>query len=112
MAAIVDPEKTLNLKELGEKFRKALPSYARPQFLRILEKIDMTGTWKLKKVDLQKDGFNPSLITDKLYFLNTKTSEYELLTAEIYEKILNQEIRFWVVKNVEILKSSLKLFPW
>lgn len=94
MAAISDPEKTLSLKELSMNLRKALPSYARPQFLRVLEKIDMTGTCKLKKVDLQKDGFNPSLVTDKLYYLNAKTSEYEPLTVEVYEKILNQEIRF------------------
>lgn len=94
MAAISDPEKTLNLKELSLNLRKALPSYARPQFLRILEKIDMTGTCKLKKVDLQKDGFNPTVVSDKLYYLNAKNSEYEPLSAEIYEMILNQEIRF------------------
>lgn len=94
MAAISDPEKTLNLKELSDNLRKALPSYARPQFVRVLEKIDMTGTCKLKKVDLQKEGFNPHQITDKLFFLNAKTSCYEPLTVEIYEKILNQEIRF------------------
>lgn len=94
MAAISDPEKTLSLKELGDNLRKALPSYARPQFIRILEKIDMTGTCKLKKVDLQKEGFNPHNITDKIYFLNSKSNEYELLTVEVYEKILNQEVRF------------------
>lgn len=94
MAAISDPEKTLDLKELSENLRKALPSYARPQFLRILEKIDMTGTCKLKKVDLQKEGFDPSKITDKLYFFNGKSGYYELLGADVYVKILNEEIRF------------------
>jgi solute carrier family 27 fatty acid transporter 1/4 len=94
MAAISDPEKSLSLKELGENLQKALPSYAKPQFIRILEKIDMTGTCKLKKVDLQKETFNPNVITDKLYFLNCKTNSYELLTPEIYEKILTHEIRF------------------
>lgn len=94
MVAISDPEKTLNLKELGQNLRKALPTYARPQFLRILEKIDMTGTCKLKKVDLQKEGFDPNVVSDKLYFLNAKTNEYEPLTVEVYEKILSQDIRF------------------
>lgn len=94
MAAIVDPEMTLNIKELGDNLKKSLPSYARPQFIRILDQIDMTGTCKLKKLDLQKEGFNPSVISDKLYFLNTKNSTYEALTTEIYSKILNQEIRF------------------
>lgn len=94
MAAISDPEKTLNIKELSENLRKSLPSYARPQFVRILERIDMTGTCKLKKLDLQKEGFDPNKITDKLFYLNAKTSEYEPLSVEIYQKILNQEIRF------------------
>jgi solute carrier family 27 fatty acid transporter 1/4 len=94
MAAITDPERTLDLKALGDNLRKSLPSYARPQFLRILEKIDMTGTCKLKKVDLQKEGFDPNVITDKIFYLNAKTQEYELLTVDAYNKILNHEIRF------------------
>lgn len=94
MAAVVDPELTLDLKEFGANLKKSLPSYARPQFIRILDQIDMTGTCKLKKLDLQKEGFNPNVITDKLYYLNVKTSIYEPLTPEMYSKILNQEIRF------------------
>ncbi|KAL7036209.1 hypothetical protein ACKWTF_008743 [Chironomus riparius] len=94
MAAIVDPERSLEIRTLNANLRKSLPNYARPQFIRILEKIDMTGTCKLKKLDLQKDGFNPSIITDKVYFLNTRTNEYELLTPEVYDKINNNEIRF------------------
>lgn len=94
MAAITDPERTLDLKALGDNLRKSLPTYARPQFIRILEKIDMTGTCKLKKVDLQKEGFDPNLIEDKIYFLNAKTQEYEALTIEVFNKIQNQELRF------------------
>lgn len=94
MAAIVDPDQTLDLKQLGENFKKSMPSYARPQFLRILEEIEMTGTCKLKKLDLQKEGFDPNVITDKLYYLNASTSEYLLLTVEAYQKIMNQQIRF------------------
>lgn len=94
MAAITDPERTLDLKALGDNLRKSLPTYARPQFIRVLEKIDMTGTCKLKKVDLQKEGFDPNLIEDKIYFLNAKIQEYEALTIEVFNKIQNQELRF------------------
>jgi solute carrier family 27 fatty acid transporter 1/4 len=94
MAAIADPERSLDLKTLSDNLRKALPSYARPQFVRILEKIESTGTSKLKKVDLQKESFDPSKTSDKIYFLNSKTNYYELLTPEIYTNILNHEIRF------------------
>lgn len=43
MAAVYDPESTLDLKKLAEGTKKALPSYARPILLRILKKMDMTG---------------------------------------------------------------------
>lgn len=94
MAAIVDPERTLDLKALNANLKKSLPNYARPQFIRIMEKIDMTGTWKLKKNDLQRESFNPNVICDKVYYLNSKTNEYELLTPDIYNKILTNVIRF------------------
>lgn len=94
MAAILDSENNIDLQLLGNNLRKALPAYALPQFIRLLVKVDMTGTCKLIKLDLQKEGYNPSLITDKLYYLNNKTTNYEPLTVDIYAKIQNQEMRF------------------
>lgn len=94
MAAIYDQYNKINLNEFTEEMKKLLPSYARPQFLRFLKEIDLTGTFKLRKVDLQKEGFNPSVIKDdKLYYL-TIQGKYEELTPEIYEKICRHEIRF------------------
>ena len=43
MAAIYDPDQTLNLKNLAEGVKKALPPYARPLFVRVLSKLPMTG---------------------------------------------------------------------
>lgn len=43
MAAIFDPEGSVNLAKLAEGTKKALPFYARPIFIRILKKLDMTG---------------------------------------------------------------------
>lgn len=43
MAAILDPEDNVDLRTLSEGCRKSLPSYARPIFVRILKKMDMTG---------------------------------------------------------------------
>lgn len=43
MAAILDPEQTTDFKALAQGIRKALPSYARPIFIRILRKMDLTG---------------------------------------------------------------------
>lgn len=88
MAAIVDPDCLLDFKALAEGFDKALPSYARPIFLRIVKELEMTSTFKLKKITLQKEGFDPSKIQDKVYFRDGN-NEYVEVTPELYEKIIS-----------------------
>lgn len=93
MAAIYDPDRVVDLEQFSENIKKVLPTYARPQFLRFLTKIDLTGTFKLRKVDLQKEGFDPNKITDSLYYQTSK-GKYEALTKEIYDQICRNEVRF------------------
>lgn len=92
MAAIYDGDGTLDIDKLSTDIKQQLPFYARPQFLRILSKIDLTGTFKLKKKDLQEEGFDPGKIKDKLYFLNSKTG-YEVLTPEIFDEIQRGKVK-------------------
>lgn len=44
MAAVLDPDQTVDLNKLVTGVKKTLPSYARPILVRILGKIDLTGT--------------------------------------------------------------------
>ncbi|XP_031842232.1 fatty acid transport protein 3 [Nomia melanderi] len=92
MASIYDPDKTLNIKEMAEGVKKALPPYARPLFVRVLSELPMTGTFKLKKKDLQQDGFNIKKITDPVYFLD-HTGVYVKLTEQLYNDILEGRTR-------------------
>lgn len=93
MAAILDPNHEIDFEEFTKGIKKQLPTYARPLFIRLLTKVDVTGTFKLKKLDLQKEGFNPNLIQDKIYYL-APSGLYEQLTSEYYNKIINGEVRF------------------
>ncbi|KAH8305907.1 hypothetical protein KR018_003201 [Drosophila ironensis] len=93
MAAIYDPQREVNVDRLAEELAKALPSYARPQFLRFLRKIDLTGTFKLRKVELQQQGFNPELIDDELFYAQPDGT-YAPLTLSVYERIQRNELRF------------------
>ncbi|KAL0968672.1 hypothetical protein UPYG_G00270030 [Umbra pygmaea] len=68
-----------------------LPAYARPRFIRIQSSFEMTGTFKMKKVSLVEEGFNPATVHDPLYFLSEKT--YIPLTEEIYTSINNRKIK-------------------
>ncbi|XP_050294067.1 long-chain fatty acid transport protein 4-like [Anthonomus grandis grandis] len=92
MVAIVDIDNSLDRTKLAKMLKQKLPSYAIPIFLRVMDTIPMTGTFKLKKVDLQKDGFDYDKITDhKLFFL--KGDEYVPLTKEIYDDIMHQRLK-------------------
>ncbi len=93
MAAIV-AEDTLDLAALHAYLEKELPDYARPLFLRLLPQIEVTGTFKHRKVDLVKDGFDPSRTEDAIYFDDPEENAYVRLDSERYEKICAGAYRF------------------
>ncbi len=79
---------------LAEYVRQHLPSYARPYFVRLRPEIDATNSFKQLKGKLKQEGFNPALVSDPLYFLDTGKSCYVPLTGEIYEEIVSQRKTF------------------
>ncbi|XP_072401319.1 long-chain fatty acid transport protein 4-like isoform X2 [Diabrotica undecimpunctata] len=93
MAAILDPDEKVDMTRLMAGLKKTLPSYARPIFIRILSKIDLTGTYKLKKNDLQDQAFDPSKISDNIYYLDSTKGTYEKVTKVVYDKINDGTIR-------------------
>ncbi|XP_051741938.1 long-chain fatty acid transport protein 1b [Ctenopharyngodon idella] len=88
MAAIADLTNDFDCKAFLQDVQNALPSYARPVFLRFSPEVDKTDTFKIKKTRLQKEGFDPGQTTDRLYFLNSRLGRYESLTDELYSDIM------------------------
>jgi fatty-acyl-CoA synthase len=71
-----------------------LPPYARPLFLRIRKKMDLTGTFKYSKTDLARQGFNPDASGDAVYFNNLESGAFTRLDQPLYERIQMGAIRF------------------
>jgi fatty-acyl-CoA synthase len=92
MAAIVC-EGQCDLGALHAHLRANLPDYARPLFLRIQPKIEVTGTFKQKKVDLVREGFNPAATTDPIYFNDPQAKAFVRLDPALYRSIESGEIR-------------------
>ncbi|KAG7476501.1 hypothetical protein MATL_G00083560 [Megalops atlanticus] len=88
-AVIVRPGFEFDGKKLFDHVLRDLPSYARPLFIRIQESMEMTGTFKQQKFGLVKSGFNPSTISDPLYFLDNAEKCYVPLSGDVYDSIVN-----------------------
>jgi len=88
MAALVTGAE-FDIDALAGYLEKNLPSYARPVFLRFRPEIEITSTFKQRKIELQKQGFDPTAITDPIYVRDLGTGGYSRLTPSLYDDICN-----------------------
>uniref|UniRef100_A0A8C9QVD9 Very long-chain fatty acid transport protein n=1 Tax=Scleropages formosus TaxID=113540 RepID=A0A8C9QVD9_SCLFO len=89
MAAIADPMNETDLQKFAGDMEKALPPYARPVFLRFLPEVDKTGTYKFQKSDMRREGFDPRVVSDRLYLMDSARGQYVELSEEIHRSILS-----------------------
>ena len=96
MAAIVPGSSVedFDLRGMTEHLIQNLPPYGVPIFLRFKSKLATTATFKLKKVNLKKEGFDLENVEDPLYVMLSHESKYIPLTKEIYENIQNGKYNF------------------
>jgi fatty-acyl-CoA synthase len=66
---------------------EVLPHYAVPLFLRVSQEAEVTANYKLRKVDLRNQGYNPSLFEDDLYLLDHRAGSYLPYSAELLAEL-------------------------
>ncbi len=72
-----------------------LPSYAQPVFVRIIEELETTGTFKLKKNDLREEAYHLDKVKgDKVYIKKPGENIYSLLDEDYYNVIQDGEVGF------------------
>jgi fatty-acyl-CoA synthase len=92
MASLVVDD-SFDLRALHEALEQELATYARPLFIRIQPEMEITGTFKLRKVDLVKDGFDPGQISDQIYFAHPKEGAFVRLDPDLHEQITTGQVR-------------------
>jgi fatty-acyl-CoA synthase len=92
MAALVTAA-GFDVGKLGAALANSLPGYARPVFIRLLPAIDITGTFKQRKIELVKDGFDLSQFRDPIFWLDPETASYEPLTRDVYDAIVSGKVK-------------------
>jgi len=93
MASIVADE-GLDLVALVGHLKRELPVYARPIFLRLQPEAEITGTFKYRKADLVKEGFDPAIVKDPIFWMNPAGSIFEPLDQAVFERILTGTVKF------------------
>lgn len=64
-----------------------LPEYARPLFLRVCGAIEATATFKPKKQDLAREGYDPATTADAIYFDDRLHQAFVKVDAALHERI-------------------------
>lgn len=85
---VLQPGRGFDPKGFWQLCTGRLPRYAAPLFVRIAPAADMTGNYKLRKVDLQREGYDASLVRDPLYVRDDRARRYVPLTPEALEGAL------------------------
>lgn len=88
MAAVqLVPGQAFDGQRLYQHVRTSLPAYAAPHFIRIQDALEITGTFKLVKSRLVREGFNVSVVADPLFVLDSQARAFRPLTPDIYRAV-------------------------
>ena len=98
MASLTLPEghelSIADLESLYQHCSNVLPSYAWPRFIRIQNVQTITSTFKLRKVELVRDGFDPVTVNpDPLFFLDLANKSYVPMTDHLFRAIISGKTR-------------------
>ena len=83
----------IDWKQLSEQLVRRLPPYAIPLFIRVSHNVETTNTFKLIKYKLRKDGFDPTITSDHIYFFDKSVNQYKPLTKQLFDRIQSNQIK-------------------
>ena len=94
MAAIKkDSNLKINFPELAQNLKINLPAYARPIFIRLMNELEHTGSFKAIKNTLSNEGYNIDKVNDEIFYFDQKEQSYKELNKVAYDNIINLNMR-------------------
>ncbi|KAK3095057.1 hypothetical protein FSP39_009767 [Pinctada imbricata] len=88
-------ETTLTTHQLAtiiDHCKNNLGVYAWPRFLRIQKELEITSTYKQRKMALVTEGFDPDKVKSTVYYLDCKTQTYKQIDKATYAEICSGKI--------------------
>jgi fatty-acyl-CoA synthase len=91
MASLV-VDQDFDIAGLAARVDAAMPKYQRPVFVRLQPEIEITGTFKYRKMDLVEQGFDPTRVRQPLFFKDPDQG-YVQITKSLFDKIMAGGVR-------------------
>jgi fatty-acyl-CoA synthase len=92
MAAIVTGD-GFDFISFADHLLHRLPDYAIPVFVRLSQALDATETFKQKKQQLIRDGFDPAVISEPLFWKDPAAGDYRPLDRAVFARIAAGTLR-------------------
>lgn len=91
---LADDKKEIDLNKFLKYLRTELPTYAVPVFIRFVQALETTGTFKYQRNKLQEQSFDPDKISEPLFVCLPSANEFQSLDADTFLKITQNKFRF------------------
>lgn len=60
--------------------------------------MEVTGTFKPRKLKLVEEGFDPAVVQEPLYILDDGEKSYTPMTAQLYSRIVSGSLKLWLIR--------------
>lgn len=94
MVTLVPNSRSFDINKLLVFLQNNLPTYAVPVFVRVTNAIEKTGTFKYRKVDIQKAGYTLERPDEEVFAWLPRTEGYVQLTPELVSDIDDGQFNF------------------
>lgn len=94
MAAIkLNPLIRFDIDELSNFVIDVLPAYSRPVFIRIHDKFELAGPYKIKKTDFRSEAYDISRFTDQIFLWDVSAKKHVEFDELLYNKIKTGQLK-------------------
>ncbi|QHG65582.1 long-chain-acyl-CoA synthetase [Pseudomonas putida] len=86
-AVLMQPGEVFDPQAFYQLTEARLPRYAAPLFVRVSAAADLTSTFKLRKVDLQRQGYCPQACADPLFIRDEGSASYQPYSRQMLARV-------------------------
>jgi len=90
-ALVVDPD--FDLMMFRKCLAERLPRYARPLFIRICQEIEITTTFKQRKAEVARQGYDPTTSSEPIYFDDPQHKRFVRVEETLFNRVQTGQIK-------------------